>query len=101
MCTFKNLYTHTNTHTQERSLERLTPLSPTITCRFVCLCECLLGSPPDQACLRYVSDHLLVSDLNEVKFVTPPGPMDTSISAFDGTRRTLTISLDLSTDKAS
>ena len=44
-----------------------------------------MGSPPDQACLRYVSDHLLVSDLNEVKFVTAPGPMDTSISAFDGT----------------
>ncbi len=69
---------------QDRSLDSLPALPPPITAHFVRLCECLLGSPPDQDCLRYISDNLLVSDLNDVKFVTPPGAFDTSITIFDG-----------------
>ncbi len=43
-----------------------------------------MGSPPDRECLRYISDNLLVSDLNDVKFLNPPGAFDTSITLFDG-----------------
>lgn len=66
--------------TQERSLEKLPPLPRPIVVLFVRLIECLLGSPPREDCLRYICDHLLVSDLNEVKFVSTPGTMDTSIT---------------------
>ena len=65
---------------QERSLEKLPPLPRPIVVLFVRLIECLLGSPPREDCLRYICDHLLVSDLNEVKFVSTPGAMDTSIT---------------------
>ena len=65
---------------QERSLEKLPPLPRPIVVLFVRLIECLLGSPPREDCLRYICDHLLVSDLNEVKFVSTPGTMDTSIT---------------------
>ena len=69
---------------QERSLERLPPLSPNIACQFVRLVELLLGSPPRLDCLRYVCDHLLVSDVNDLKLVTGPAMLETSVSVFDG-----------------
>ena len=65
---------------QERSLEKHRSLPPAIVQRFVGLMECLLGSPPKEDCLRYICDHLLVSDLNEVKYVSTPGVMETSIT---------------------
>ena len=70
---------------QERALEGLDPLSPSIACQYVRLVECLLGFPPNLDYLRYVCDHLLVSDLNEVKFVASHGLLETSISVFTGT----------------
>lgn len=71
-------------YNQERSLERLPSLSPNIACHFVRLIELLLGSPPNPDCLRYVCEHLLVSDINDLKLVTGPALMETSISVFDG-----------------
>lgn len=65
---------------QERSLEKLPPLPPPIVQQFIRLMESLLGYPPKEDCLRYICDHLLVSDLNEVKFVSTPGMMETSIT---------------------
>ena len=83
--THTHTYTCTTLHTyQERSLDNLPPLPPTITAHFVRLCECLLGSPPDLNCLRYISDHLLVSDLNDLKFFATPNALDTSITIIDG-----------------
>ena len=71
-------------HEQERSLERLPALSPNIACHFVRLVELLLGSPPRLDCLRYVCDHLLVSDMNDLKLVSGPARLETSISVIDG-----------------
>ena len=69
---------------QERSLERLPALSPNIACHFVRLVELLVGLPPRLDCLRYVCDHLLVSDINDLKLVAGPALLETSISVFDG-----------------
>ena len=69
---------------QERSLERLPALSPNIACNFVRLVELLLGLPPRLDCLRNVCDHLLVSDINDLKLVAGPAQLETSISALDG-----------------
>ena len=69
---------------QERSLENLPSLSPNIACQFVRLVECLMGIPPRIDCLKYICDHLLVSDLNDVKFVAAPSALETSVSAFEG-----------------
>ncbi len=69
---------------QERSLENLPPLPPSIACMFVRLITCLLGEPLIFEHLNEVCSHLLVSNINEVQFVSPPGTMETSMSAFDG-----------------
>ena len=69
---------------QERFLENLPSLSPNIACQFVRLLELLMGIPPRVDCLKYICDHLLVSDLNEVKYVAAAGALETSVSAFEG-----------------
>ena len=69
---------------QERSSENLPRLPPNIACLFVRLVECLMGSPPRIDCLKYVCDHLLVSDLNDVKYVAAASAMETSVSVFEG-----------------
>ena len=48
------------------------------------LVECLMGIPPRIDCLKYICDHLLVSDLNDVKYVAAPSALETSVSAFEG-----------------
>ena len=69
---------------QDRSLDRLPALSPNIACQFVRLVELLVGLPPRLDCLRCVCEHLLVSDINDLKLVAGPAPLETSISVFDG-----------------
>lgn len=69
---------------KERSLENLPPLPPSIACMFIRLITCLLGEPLDMNHLILVCNHLLVSDINEVKYVLPPGKMEASVSAYDG-----------------
>ena len=69
---------------QERSLENLSPLPPNIACLLVRLIECLLANPPQLDCVKYICDYLLVSDLNNVKFVVGNGLLDASMSVFDG-----------------
>jgi len=43
---------------------------------FVRLVTCLLGEPIILDHLSYVCEHLLVSGINEVKFISPPGIAD-------------------------
>lgn len=43
-----------------------------------------MGSPPRIDCLKYVCDHLLVSDLNDVKYVAAASALETSVSVFEG-----------------
>ncbi len=70
---------------QERSQEsELDKLSAEIHGHLVRLIELLVGSPPQLDCLQYVCDHLLVSDLNDVKFVSGANQLETSMSAYDG-----------------
>ena len=80
----KEKFSVSPSNAQERSLDKLPPLPPDITMLFVRLVECLLDFPPQLDCLRYVCDHLLVSDLNEVKFVVGGNMLETSVSVFDG-----------------
>ena len=83
-CTVCCIHETTCLPPQERSLERLPALSPIIACYFVRLVELLVGCPPRLDCLYYVCDHLLVSDINELKLVTGPASLETSVSVFDG-----------------
>ena len=69
---------------QERSLENMSPLPPSIACMFVRLVTCLLGEPIILDHLSYVCEHLLVSGINDVKYITPPGILDHHISAVPG-----------------
>ena len=48
------------------------------------LVELLVGCPPRLDYLHYVCDHLLVSDINDLKLVTGPASLETSVSVFDG-----------------
>ena len=53
---------------------------------FVRLVELLLGSPPRLDCLKYVCDHLLLPDVNEVKLVrgSVVGPLEETIGMMEG-----------------
>lgn len=71
---------------QERSQGRLEPLEGKVAGMFVRLVELLLGSPPRLDCLKYVCDHLLLPDLNDVKLVrgSPVGPLEETIGIIEG-----------------
>ena len=82
----KHTHTHTHTHSQERSLEKLPPLPPSISTYFVRLIELIMQSSLRLDCIRYICDHLLVSDINDLKFISSPSAMDASVTMFDGER---------------
>lgn len=42
--------------------------------------ELLIGDPPQRDCLKYVCDHLLLPDLNEVKLVRGSGSVDNGVA---------------------
>lgn len=50
--------------------ENLPPLPADIVKTYMNLVGLLFGSPPSTECFRYICDHLLMPDLNDVKFVS-------------------------------
>ena len=71
---------------QERLLDHLGPLEGAVAKMFVRLVELLLGSPPRLDCLKYVCDHLLLPDVNEVKLVRGlvADPLEETIGIMEG-----------------
>lgn len=55
---------------QERLTENMSSLPANIVKLYVNLIGLLFGSPPNLECFHSVCDHLLVPDLNDVKFVS-------------------------------
>ena len=52
---------------------------------FVRLVSLLLGDPPDIYCLKYIWDHLLLPDLNDLKILRGAGTLEATISFVEGT----------------
>jgi len=59
------------------------PLPASIVKLYVNLIGLLFGSPPNLECFHSICDHLLVPDLNDVKFVSL-SKQDTSFSLLEG-----------------
>ena len=68
---------------QERLTENLPPLPADIVKLYINLVGLLFGSPPNLECFSRICDHLLVPDLNDVKFVSL-SRQDSAFSLLEG-----------------
>ena len=68
---------------QERLTENVPSLPADIVKQYVNLVGLMFGSPPNLECFSHICDHLLVPDLNDVKFVSL-SRQDSSFSLLEG-----------------
>jgi len=72
--------------------ENLPPLPADIVKLYMNLVGLLFGSPPNLDCFNRICDHLLVPDLNDVKFLSR---QDSAFSLLEGIRDLLVFSYSI------